>query len=223
MNIVVCTEQNQWLHALETAWQEIGGDALSQRGTFHLGLSSGSLSGRLCHHLARAAWPWSATRIFITDEACLPPDHPESTYHTLYSAFYPVKPTLHRWSTELSDFQRAVTEYEHLLKRETGSPPKLDLVILSAEPQHMAELLLNSANPAADPTSACALVNLPHSPLRRLIMTPPVISRARAVWILSEGPEQKQTALSLSALPALQRTETSPHPASRPIRIFHLD
>jgi 6-phosphogluconolactonase len=165
----------------------VGGEALARRGAFHVALSGGSTPSVVYKALARTKWPWSATQLYIGDERCVPPDHRDSNFKMIYEAFYPVKPHLHRWKTELGDYARAAVDYEHLLKRETGDPPRLDLILLGiGEDGHTASLFPGTAG-LHEEARSIVLHEVPQLKTKRLTITYPVIRRARAVWFLSRG------------------------------------
>lgn len=214
--------ESDWLQRLWDAWQDVGGQALAKRGSFHIAISPSDAPLALVRHLAQKPWPWSATQIYLTDERCLPPSHKESAYHTVFDAFYPVKPRLHRWATEFGDYQRAATEYEHLLKRETGDPPKLDLVILDLGPDGRTAGLLPGSPALQEAIRACALNHSPAHPARRLTLTYPALHHARALWFLTRGTHQGRTARLLAEgnnIPALPASPLATHPA--PALVFH--
>jgi 6-phosphogluconolactonase len=179
-----------WLRDLCAAWQETGGQALARRGAFHVMLPGDTTPIPFYRALARLDWPWSATHLYIGEERCVPPDHKDCNYRAIYTAFYPVKPKLHRWKTEFGDYARAALDYDHLLKRETGDPPRLDLVILGLRPDgHTSPLFPRS--PALDKEQRSAVLHeIPSLRSRYLTLTYPVLCRARAVWFLTRGKEK---------------------------------
>lgn len=187
MTLHVTETETAWLGGLLEAWEAVGGDALARRGAFHVGLCGGSTPAVFYKALARSKWPWSATQLYIGDERCVPPNHRDSNYRMIYEAFYPVKPVLHRWKTELGDYARAATDYEHLIKRETGDPPRFDLLLLGiGDDGHTASLFPGS--PALnEETRSIVLTEIPRLKSKRLTITLPVIRRARVVWFLSRG------------------------------------
>jgi 6-phosphogluconolactonase len=182
--------EEAWLKDLCAAWQETGGQALARRGAFHAMLPDDTTPIPFYRALARLDWPWSATHLYIGEERCVPPDHKDCNYRAIYTAFYPVKPKLHRWKTELGDYARAALDYDHLLKRETGDPPRLDLVILGLRTDGNTTPLFPQS-PALDKEQRSAvLIDVPSLRSRYLTLTYPVLCRARAVWFLTRGKEK---------------------------------
>jgi 6-phosphogluconolactonase len=176
-----------WIDALMEGWEAIGGEALAARGTFHVALSGGSTPATFYRALARSKWPWSATQLYIGDERCVSPDHKDSNFKMIYEAFYPVKPNLHRWKTELGDYARAALDYEHLIKRETGDPPRFDLVLLGiGEDGHTASLFPGTTG-LKEETRMVVLNPVPQLKTKRLTFTYPALRRARRIWFLSRG------------------------------------
>jgi 6-phosphogluconolactonase len=184
------TEQ-EWLDQLLTAWGGLGSEAVSRRGCFNVALSGGSTPAVFYRALARSDWPWSATQLFIGDERCVGPDHKDSNYKMIYESLFPRKPVLHRWKTEMRDYASAALDYEHLIKRETGDPPKFDLILLGiGEDGHTASLFPKTA--ALNEESRSVVVNeVPQLQTKRLTFTYTAFKRARTVWFLSRGPAKK--------------------------------
>ena len=57
---------------------EVLGDAVSQRGGAHLILSGGRTPASYLPRLAGTAVPWARVMLSLSDERCVPPDHPAS-------------------------------------------------------------------------------------------------------------------------------------------------
>jgi len=204
MTLLESPSEAEWTARLLESWQESGGQALAQRGAFHAVLAGGTTPLPFYRALARLSWPWSATQLFIGDERCVPPDHKDCHFRAIHTAFYPIKPNLHRWRTELGDYARAALEYEHLLKRETGDPPRPDLVVLN----------LAGDSPFgfyAEGPRATTLLDAPQLRGKRLAVTLPVIQHARSVWILSRGTALAAQARALaSGTPSAVACEAAP-------------
>jgi 6-phosphogluconolactonase len=199
MILQASSDESLWIEGLLAAWQDVGGEALARRGAFHVALSGGSTPTTFYRALARSPWPWSATHLYIGDERCVAPDHKDSNYRMIYEAFYPVKPDLHRWKTEMRDYAKAVLDYEHLIKRETGDPPRFDLILLGiGDDGHTASLFPGTAA-LTEETRSIVLNEVPQLKTKRLTITYPVIRRARAVWFLARGTAKKKWIDSMAA------------------------
>ena len=184
------TEQD-WLTTLQEEWKSLGSEAVSRRGCFNVALSGGSTPAVFYRALAKSDWPWSATQLFIGDERCVGPDHKDSNFKMIFESLYPKKPVLHRWKTEMRDYASAALDYEHLIKRETGDPPKFDLILLGiGNDGHTASLFPGTA--ALNEESRSVVVNeVPQLQTKRLTFTYTAFKRARAVWFLSRGESKK--------------------------------
>src|SRR5437016_3719832 len=94
--------------------------AIHARGQFTTALSGGSTPKRLFQLLAappfRSQVDWSHVHLFWGDERYLPPDHPESNYHTAAEtliAKVPIPPAnVHRLEVERPDADAAARDYQ---------------------------------------------------------------------------------------------------------------
>lgn len=184
-------DEAAWLGALLQEWQALGGEAVARRGAFHVALCGGSTPAAFYRALARSDWPWSSCQLYIGDERCVGPAHKDSNYKMIFESLYPKKPVLHRWKTEMGDYASAALDYGHLIQRETGDPPKFDLVLLGVgEDGHTASLFPGTA--ALTEEIRPVVVNeVPRLKTRRLTFTYPAFKRARALWFLTRGPVKK--------------------------------
>lgn len=183
--------EQEWLDQLLEAWRALGSEAVSRRGCFNVALSGGSTPTTFYRALAKSSWPWSATQLFIGDERCVGPDHKDSNYKMIYESLFPRKPILHRWKTEMRDYASAALDYEHLIKRETGDPPKFDLILLGiGNDGHTASLFPGTT--ALNEEARSVVVNdVPQLKTKRLTFTYTAFKRARTVWFLSRGESKK--------------------------------
>ena len=90
-------------------------EAIAERGRFTIALSGGSTPKNLYTLIAAnasACLPWTQVFFFWGDERCLPPEHPESNYHTAAEHLLskvPIPPgNVHRIEAERPDALFAV-------------------------------------------------------------------------------------------------------------------
>lgn len=169
-------------------------EAVLDRGVFSVALSGGSTPKRLYSLLADGELPWSMTRVFFSDERCVPWEHSESNYGTahqeLLSKVAIPSDNIHRMRGEL-DPTRAADDYSAELveafKLERGAPPRFDLLLLGlGEDGHTASIFPGS-DALADPTGLVKAVFVPKLQSWRLTLTPRVIQNARKIMVIAVG------------------------------------
>ena len=125
---------------------------------------------------------------FFGDERCVPPQHPGSNYG-LAAQYLGLKisnflENAHRIKAEASDINAVADMYALNL------PPEIDVLLLSLGLDgHIASLFpfstaLHEVNKLLVPVIG------PISPYKRITITPPVISRAKVVFVLALGNEK---------------------------------
>lgn len=178
--------------------------AIQARGLFTTALSGGSTPKRLFQILAappfRSQVDWSRVHLFWGDERCLPPDNPESNYHTAAEALITKVPLLpanvHRLEAERSDRDAAANDYQATLARvcgvnATSEPPALDLVMLGMGPDaHTASLFPGNAALGETKRWVVPVHNAPKPPPDRISLTVPILNRARTVLFLVGGADK---------------------------------
>lgn len=125
---------------------------------------------------------------FFGDERCVPPQHPCSNYglaaQHLGVQIDSFVENAHRIKAEASDVNAMADIYALIL------PPEIDVLLLSVGLDgHIASLFpfssaLHEFNRLLVPVIG------PISPYRRITITPPVISRAKVVFVLALGNEK---------------------------------
>ncbi|MDX6767213.1 MAG: 6-phosphogluconolactonase [Candidatus Methylacidiphilales bacterium] len=202
-------DESSWLETLLLEWRALGGEAVARRGAFQVALCGGSTPGAFYRALARSDWPWSATHLFIGDERCVGPEHKDSNYRMIFESLYPKKPVLHRWKTEMRDYASAALDYEHLIKRETGDPPKFDLILLGVGDDGHTASLFPGTTALEESIRPVVVHEVPQLKAKRLTFTYPAFKRARAVWFLTRGTRKKTWVDRMAA------GEASAFPAAR--------
>jgi 6-phosphogluconolactonase len=160
---------------------------------FSLFLSGGPTARACYEQLARVGGPgsavaWGGVDVYLGDERCVPPDHPDSNHRmvseTLLDVVGPVGSDhpMYRTGTPSA----AAADYQAVI----GPLPAFDLVHLGMGPDgHTVSLFPGSA--ALDITDPAVLVvanqdPLAHNPHDRITLTYPAIARARlAVFTVS--------------------------------------
>jgi len=174
-----------------------GNSAVRSRGRFDLVLSGGRTPRRAYELLAgltpegRAFWP--KTRVFWSDERCVPPDHPDSNYRMARLALLDPagipEANVHRICAEDPDPEAVAASYGRIF------PKAADLVLLGMGPDgHIASLFPFS--PVLDERKKrFAVSRADVQPKDRITITPPALAAARTVLVLVSG-AQKASALA---------------------------
>jgi 6-phosphogluconolactonase len=166
---------------------------------FSLFLSGGSTARECYESLARVSGPgsgvtWGDVDVYLGDERCVPPDHPDSNHRmvaeTLLDVVGPVGSDhpMYRSGTPSA----AATDYEAVI----APLPAFDLVHLGLGPDgHTASLFPRSA--AIDVVDPAVLVVANQDPNavnahERITLTYPAIARARLVVFTVSGASKRQ-------------------------------
>ncbi|MDR1190447.1 MAG: 6-phosphogluconolactonase [Verrucomicrobiales bacterium] len=180
------TEQD-WLSALTVNWQRLGSAALQKRGVFNVALAAGAAPEIFYRALSQVKWPWSATRLFVSDERQVSPDHPASRHRAIYRAFYPLAVNLERWKTELPKAGDTAADYERRLIRDLGQPPRFDLMVLNLGADGHAAALFPGTKALQENTRHTAAHWVPQQDAQCLTITYPVLRQAGEIWLLAKG------------------------------------
>jgi 6-phosphogluconolactonase len=169
-----------------------GNHAVAERGRFTIAIPGGSVASAFFPDLAILPFDWSKAEFFWTDERAVPPTHPDSNYGIARSLWLDPANVpaarIHRMPADLPDVASAGRAYEAELKRLSGDPPILDLVLLGVGPDgHVASLFPGQPVSAIDSDLVAAVDDAPKPPARRLTLTLPVLTRARRVIVAALG------------------------------------
>ena len=149
---------------------------------------TGGESARSVYLSWRALPSFSALRnvnFFFTDERCVPSTHVDSNFGMVMTSLFPLglPPgcTLFRMEAEDPDREAACFRYESRL------PGKIDVLLLGVgEDGHIASLFPGSEALDERVRSVVPVVGA-KEPRERLTVTPSVIARASAVFVLATG------------------------------------
>jgi len=162
--------------------EEAAREAVAATGTFHLGLSGGSLAGFLCKGLPKISTDWSAWRLFFCDERLVAPEDRDSTWGLYRSGLVQETPLTEEQflvvDTSLPP-QEAALEYSSQLAARLGG--RLDLLLLGAGPDG----------------HTCSLF-----PGHPLLQEPPLGEGGRTVAHITDSPKPPPCRVTLT-LPAL--------------------
>jgi 6-phosphogluconolactonase len=151
-------------------------------------LAGGNTPRAVYRELSQIPLPWDRVEIYFGDERAVPPSDAQSNYRmareALLDAVAIPAAQIHRIPAERADVEAAALDYAAAL------PPRLDLIVLGIGADgHTASLFPGSAALTERGRKVVA-VEGPKPPARRLTVTPPVITAARAQIVLAAGAEK---------------------------------
>ncbi|MYH63876.1 MAG: 6-phosphogluconolactonase [Caldilineaceae bacterium SB0675_bin_29] len=176
-----------------------------QRGSFNVALAGGSTQSPVYELLAEdSEIDWQRSRIFWSDERCVPPEHSESNYRlvreTLLDRLQQAPGLVARMPGEIPP-EQAARDYESTIREfvpadDTGIP-RFDLILLGmGDDGHTASLFPGSqALNETDRLVAADFVTQIDS--HRLTFTFPLINAGRHVLILVSGASKASTLKSV--------------------------
>ena len=176
---------------------ELGNEAITQRGAFHIALAGGNTPRALYRCLGappiRQQLDWTRVHLWFSDERCVPPDHADSNYHMAIEALLerlPIEPDqFHRMEGELVP-EIAAQRYSNALNalpHNGDDVPIFDLILLGLGADgHIASLFPDT--PALE-TFQSPVVALHTARLQswRLTLTLPVLNHARHLLLVVSG------------------------------------
>jgi 6-phosphogluconolactonase len=175
--------------------------AVAMRGHCSLALSGGRTPWLMLRALVDQEVPWRQVDIFQVDERVAPADSPERNLKQLRESLLarvPLPPdNLHPMPVEEIDLAAAAASYARTLATVAGTPPVLDLVHLGLGPDgHTASLV--SGDPVLEVTDAWVGGTGTYQQHRRMTLTYPVLTRARAILFIITGADKADALLRLS-------------------------
>lgn len=169
--------------------------AIAARGRFACALPGGSVAETCFPLLASAAVDWARTDVFWGDERAVPPEDPQSNYGLawrlwLRRAGVP-SAQIHRMPADSADLDLAARAYEDDLRHTLGDTPRLDWVLLGVGADgHVCSLFPGHPALAERSRLVVAVTDAPKPPPRRMTLTLPVLTSARALVVCAFGSEK---------------------------------
>jgi 6-phosphogluconolactonase len=179
-------------------------NAMTEKTRVAVAISGGSTQRRLYTFLGSAEYrpqvDWQRIHFFWVDERCVPKDHEESNFRTVFDTLLSKVPisdeNIHRIRSE-EELDRAARDYEEEI-REFFKPSQLpifDLVILGVgEDGHTASLFPGS-EALGEKERWVVPVYLEKPKINRITLTLPVLNHASQILFLISG-RSKATVLS---------------------------
>ncbi len=172
-------------------------DAIATRDAFTVALAGGNTPrdayALLAQEPRRSRVHWDAVHVYFGDERCVPPEDPQSNYHTAKVTLLDAVPIpnahVHRMRGEIAPEQAAI-EYARILRDHLGDAPHLDLVMLGIGADGHTASLFPGENPLTDDDALVRAVYARSVAMWRLTLTPRVINGAHEVVIGVSGKEK---------------------------------
>lgn len=178
--------------------------AIAERGQFNVAISGGHTPERFFELLGDTDMgrgiQWEKVHVFWVDERCVSPQADASNYGLAAHAFLDKvdipDENVHRMAAEVSDYSKAVEEYESTIRRVfklgAGEFPAFDLMILGmGDDGHIGSLLPNSYA-LFDTQDLVSAVYLMSGDYNRITLTHPVLCAAKHLLILISGSEKAE-------------------------------
>ena len=181
-------EVSEWSIQTARLIQDKIDDTLNKQPNCSVMLTGGRSAERLYTSWAELAAFRQAgsVRFYFGDERCVSPDHPESNFNlamrTLFKQGVPTGCSVFRMKAESSNRDAVAIRYGKQL------PTQIDVLLLGVgEDGHIASLFPGSAALKMTCQQVVTITG-PKPPHDRLTITPPVILRAKSVFVLATGP-----------------------------------
>jgi len=173
------------------AIERLAAEAIRTRGAFAIVLAGGSTPKEIYRGLCAIHTDWSAWTIFLGDERCLPPEHPERNSTMAQQAWLNHVPLaadqVHLIPAE-QGAEEAASRYSETLD---GVGP-FDLVLLGlGQDGHTASLFPGQTwGEGGDAMAALAVHGAPKPPSDRVSLSAWRLSMARQVWFMVSGEDK---------------------------------
>ncbi len=201
LDVRVFDGQAALAEAAADAIAELLVDAVREQGQASLVLTGGTTPAAMHRVLATRAVPWKHVSLYFGDERAVPPSDDASNYKmaetTLLQNLPEAPARVERMQGEANDLDAEALRYANAL------PDQVTLLLLGVgEDGHIASLF--PGLPEAHETERRVVVvrNSPKPPPTRLSITPAVVSRARAVFVLAAGDGKRDALYAALSDPA---------------------
>jgi 6-phosphogluconolactonase len=184
-------------HAADAIAGRIG-DARHGGRDLHIALAGGTTPRRAYELLAQIEGSWKHVHLWLGDERCVPPDHPESNARMVRESLYAnpraEPPRLHEVPSPDVPEDAAWRYGLEMSERIPGVV--FDIVLLGMGPDgHTCSLFPGHPVLAVSQAPVAPVRGSPKPPPERVTLTLPVLRRARFTLLLATG-EEKRDALS---------------------------
>lgn len=167
---------------------------LAEREWCWIALPGGHFTAPIYEDLASYSLNWSNVEFFFTDERCVPPSHPASSYGEAVDRLF-TNPRIgahqiHRIEAERPDREAAAAEYAREL------PGAFDVLLLEmGSDGHVASLFPGSPAFAPNGEEECRVLVLEteQKPRWRITLAPSVLAGAEHTFVVACGRDRRET------------------------------
>lgn len=178
---------------------EIMRHAIRTHGDCVIGLSGGSTPGPVYTELAKEMIDWERVTVFLVDDRCVSPDHPDSNQQLIRSSLLsllPAQPRIVFHDTSLTPNEAAAGYGKKL--EELLSNRGADIVVMGMGPDgHIASLFPPLDNDAFGPAYAIHTTTDTFSVHDRISVTLPVLTSAGHAVFLLKGEDKKRLLIEM--------------------------
>lgn len=167
--------------------------AIAARGEFHLVLAGGTTPRRVYQRLAIADADWSAWHIWLGDERCLPPDHPERNSRMAAEAWLD-QVAIPRAQIHLIPAEQGAHAAARHYSEQLAGQDSFDLVLLGlGEDGHTASLFPgHDWGESTTAAPAIAVFDAPKPPPERVSLSAWRLAQTRALCFIVTGASKRQ-------------------------------
>ncbi|QQS59146.1 6-phosphogluconolactonase [Candidatus Peregrinibacteria bacterium] len=174
-------EKEEWV---QSAVREILADTPDP---FLLALSGGSTPAPVYEELAKRVFPWETVSVFLADERCVPPNHPDANAKLIRESF-PVPARFFLPETTSPDC--GAKHYETLFREQGGV---FDVAVLGIGPDgHIASLFPHSPALSEDHKLVTTSETEQFAVRQRITFTLPVLLNAKKLIVLLKGKSKEE-------------------------------
>ncbi len=171
------------------------GDARKSGREVHIALAGGGTPRRTYELLADIEAAWNHVHLWLGDERCVPPDHPDSNARmvreSLYANARAEPPKLHELPSP--EVPEDAAWLYGLQIRDAMPDLVFDIVLLGMGPDgHTASLFPGHPGLRATEAPCIAVRDSPKPPPERVTLTLPVLRRARHTLLLVTGADKRE-------------------------------
>lgn len=187
------------LAALAERLSALASDAVATGGRFIVAMGGGrtpvTLNGLLVQRARETGFDWSRTQIYLTDERCVPPTHPDSTAGMIRRTLLDplgVAPTILRPMFLGGDPEADALAYEEQLRAlQDERQTAFDLVLLGAGPDGHVASLFPGCEALDERKRLCVAAGPGPDAHQRITLTYPAMRSSGAVWVVVCGREKE--------------------------------
>lgn len=171
------------------AWKRAAGDEILKDAPnpFLLALSGGSTPAPVYEELTKRVFPWESVSVFLADERCVPPDHPDANAKLIRESF---SVPAQFFFPETTSPDCGAKHYETLFQHQGGV---FDVAVLGIGPDgHIASLFPHSSVLSENHSLVTTSETERFAVRQRITFTLPVLLNAKKLVVLLKGKSKEE-------------------------------